>query len=66
MLPLPASPVTGFSGFETATGSPSVAELVCISMDCHNNVMRNWSGFEEIDGEHNSNRIVKWMYYQRS
>ena len=40
MFSLPASPVTGFSGFETATGSPSVAELVCISMDCHNNVVR--------------------------
>ena len=51
MSSLPASPVTSFSDFGAATGSPSVAEVVCISMDRQNNVMRNWRGFEESDGE---------------
>ena len=41
MFSSPASPVTGFSGLGPATGSPSVVEVVCISMDCHNNEMRD-------------------------
>lgn len=67
MLSLPASPVIGFSGFGPTTGSPSVVEAVCISMDCHNNEMRDWSGFEDSDGEHISiGRLNGLSKYQRS
>lgn len=51
MVSLSASPVTSFSGFGATAGSPSVAEVVCISKDCHNNVRRKRRGFEESDEE---------------